>query len=75
VVTGPPQEGYLIPLGWWGFFIILAMETGMVGAIMGEALVKRNYGRKPVEMLYQERIQREEKRRERIRLAREQRGK
>lgn len=74
-VTPVPVGGHLIPVGWWGFFIILAMETGMVGAIIGEAIVKRNYGRKPVEMLYQERLEREAQQRERIRRAREAREK
>ncbi len=69
-ITGPPSHGHLIPMGWWGFMVILAMETGMVGAIIGESIVKRNYGRKPVEMLYEERLQREEERREKIRQAR-----
>ncbi len=66
-ITGVPEYGHLIPLGWWGFFIILAMETGMVGAVLGEAMIKRYYGRKTVEMVYQERLAREERQRQRRR--------
>ncbi|NDU85571.1 MAG: hypothetical protein G3H99_03045 [Ferrovum sp.] len=46
-ISGVPQGGHLIPMGWWGFFIILAMETGMIGAIIGESMIKRYYGRAP----------------------------
>ena len=32
------------PLGWWGFFVILAMETAMIGGVFGEIMIKRVYG-------------------------------
>jgi len=43
----------LIPIGWWGFFLILTVEFCAVGGVIGEVMVKRTYGRsalhKPVE--------------------------
>ena len=44
-----PQGAELMPLGWWGFFVILAMEAAMIGGVMGEIMNKRVYGwKKPV---------------------------
>lgn len=74
MIVGVPPGGRLIPVGWWGFFIILAMETGMVGALIGESIVKRNYGRKTPEMMYQERLQREAERKAKMEQLRRQRG-
>lgn len=43
----------LMPLGWWGFYVILAMEAALGGGVVGEVVIKRTYGRstlnKPVE--------------------------
>lgn len=45
-ITGAlPPGAALIPLGWWGFFVILAMESGMLGGVIGEVMIKRTYGR------------------------------
>jgi hypothetical protein len=35
----------LMPLGWWGFFLILAIEAAAIGGVIGEVLIKRTYGR------------------------------
>lgn len=35
----------LMPLGWWGFFAILAMEAAIGGGVIGEVVIKRTYGR------------------------------
>jgi hypothetical protein len=35
----------LMPLGWWGFFVILAMEAAAAGGVVGEVVIKRTYGR------------------------------
>jgi len=43
-LTGIPQGAALMPLGWWGFFVILAMEAAMIGGVMGEIMNKRVYG-------------------------------
>lgn len=40
-----PQGAELMPLGWWGFFIILAIESSAIGGVFGEVLNKRIYGR------------------------------
>ncbi len=42
----PP--GYsLLPIGWWGFFVILVMEAAAIGGILGEVFLKRIYTRTP----------------------------
>ena len=43
-------EGYTImPVGWWIFFVILAVECAALGGVFGEVIVKRTYGRTPPE--------------------------
>jgi len=46
-VTGVPPGAALIPLGWWGFFVILAIESSALGGVIGEVMIKRTYGRTP----------------------------
>lgn len=41
---GVPKGAELMPLGWWGFFVILAMEAAMIGGVFGEIMNKRVYG-------------------------------
>jgi hypothetical protein len=41
----PPHGTILNPLGWWGFFVILAMESAGIGGILGEVMIKNVYGR------------------------------
>ena len=44
-MTGTVPEGAkLIPLMWWGFFVILNMEFCAVGGVIGELLLKKYYG-------------------------------
>ena len=46
---GVPSGAALMPLGWWGFFVILAMETAMIGGVAGEIMNRRVYGwKKPL---------------------------
>jgi len=40
-----PPGAHLMPLGWWGFFVILAIESSAIGGIFGEIMNKRIYGR------------------------------
>lgn len=40
----------LMPAGWWGFFVILAVESAVIGGVLGEVLIKRIYGRTPKEV-------------------------
>jgi hypothetical protein len=42
-----PEGSRLIPIGWWGFFVILAVEASAIGGVLGEVMIKRTYGRSP----------------------------
>jgi|GEM_PF-2981984 len=44
-VLGIPDGTALMPMGWWGFFVIIAMEVSMIGGVIGEIAIKRVYGR------------------------------
>jgi hypothetical protein len=44
-VSGTPHGSTLNPMGWWGFYVILAMESAGVGGIVGEVMIKKVYGR------------------------------
>ena len=44
-VTGIPHGSNLNPMGWWGFYVILAMESAGIGGIVGEVIIKGVYGR------------------------------
>jgi hypothetical protein len=44
-VSGTPHGSTLNPLGWWGFYVILAMESAGIGGIIGELMLKNVYGR------------------------------
>lgn len=44
-VSGTPHGSSLNPLGWWGFYVILAMEAAGIGGIFGEVMIKDVYGR------------------------------
>jgi len=43
-IHGAPEGAHLIPLMWWGFFVILNMEFCAFGGVIGELLLKRVYG-------------------------------
>ncbi len=40
-----PSGGQLMPLGWWGFFVIISIESSAIGGVVGEIMNKRVYGR------------------------------
>lgn len=44
-VSGTPHGSNLNPLGWWGLYVILAMESAGIGGIVGEVMIKNVYGR------------------------------
>ena len=47
-----PEGASLAPIGWWGFFVILAIEASAFGGIMGEIVMKGTYGRSPRHKVY-----------------------
>lgn len=49
-----PAGAVLIPLGWWGYFVILVMTSSAFGGVMGEVMVKRTYGRSPRHKIYKD---------------------
>ncbi len=40
-LRGLPEDTLMTPLGWWGFFVILAMEFCAFGGVIGELYNKR----------------------------------
>jgi len=44
-LIGVPDGASLMPMGWWAFFVILAVESAVIGGVAGEILIKRVYGR------------------------------
>ena len=44
-VSGTPHGSTLNPMGWWGLYVILAMESAGIGGIIGEVMIKNVYGR------------------------------
>lgn len=44
-VSGTPHGSNLNPIGWWGLYVILAMESAGIGGIVGEVIIKNIYGR------------------------------
>ncbi len=44
-ITGTPHGSILNPMGWWGFYVILAVESASIGGIVGEVMIKKTYGR------------------------------
>ncbi len=46
-VSVMPEDVRLLPIGYMGFIIIVAIEASAVGGILGELWVKKTYGRMP----------------------------
>lgn len=44
-ITGTPHGSTLNPIGWWGLYVILAVESASIGGIIGEVMIKGTYGR------------------------------
>ena len=53
-VTNSPLPDHMSrePIGWWGFFLILIMESAMIGGVVGEVVNKRTYGRRAKDVVY-----------------------
>jgi hypothetical protein len=54
-VTNVPDGYVLMPMGLWGFFVILCMELCAAGGILGEVMIKSIYGRSPRHKIYKDR--------------------
>jgi hypothetical protein len=46
-----PAGAHNLPFGWWGFFVILAMESAGIGGVLGEVFIKKIYTRTAAEKL------------------------
>lgn len=44
-IIGVPDGASLMPMGWWAFFVIIAIECAVIGGVAGEIFIKRIYGR------------------------------
>jgi hypothetical protein len=44
-ISGTPHGSSLNPMGWWGLYVILAVESAAIGGIIGEVMIKGTYGR------------------------------
>jgi hypothetical protein len=44
-VSGTPHGTNLNPLGWWSLYVILSVESAVIGGVMGEVMKKGIYGR------------------------------
>ncbi len=52
-ITGIPDGYALLPLGFWGFPVIVTMELAMAGGFLGEIMIKKVYGRRPKHVRYE----------------------
>jgi len=55
-LTTVPDGASLMPIGWWGFFVILAIESAAFGGVAGEIMIRRTYGRIPHDELYKKKV-------------------
>ena len=53
-LSSVPDGASLMPMGWWGFFVILAIESAAFGGVAGEIMIKKTYGRLPRSMVYKD---------------------
>jgi hypothetical protein len=44
-VTGTPHGTNLNPLGWWSLYVVLSVESAVIGGVLGEVMKKGVYGR------------------------------
>jgi hypothetical protein len=44
-VSGTPHGTNLNPLGWWSLYVVLSVESAVIGGVLGEVMKKGVYGR------------------------------
>jgi hypothetical protein len=44
-VSGTPHGSNLNPLGWWTLYVVLSVESAVIGGVIGEVMNKGVYGR------------------------------
>jgi len=44
-LSSVPEGATLLRPGFWGFVVILAMESAAIGGVIGEVMIKKVYGR------------------------------
>jgi len=49
-----PEGASLLPLGWWGFSVIVVVESAVFGGVIGEVMLKKTYGRMPRHLVYKD---------------------
>jgi hypothetical protein len=50
--NGLPTDASLLPLGYWGFIVVVVIEAGAAGGVLGEIMFKKIYGRTPKHLIY-----------------------
>lgn len=49
-----PHDASLLPMGYWGFIVVVVIEAGAAGGVLGEIMFKKIYGRTPKHLLYKD---------------------
>lgn len=49
-----PHDASLLPMGYWGFVVVVVIEAGAAGGVLGEVIFKKIYGRTPKHLLYKD---------------------
>ena len=47
-----PQGAEIIPVGFWILIVIVAVEAGAAGGLIGEIVIKKIYGRRPKHLVH-----------------------
>jgi len=47
-----PAGAEILPIGFWILIVIVAVEAGAAGGLVGEILIKKTYGRSPKHLLH-----------------------
>lgn len=47
-----PIAAEVLPLGFWVLIVIVVVEAGAAGGLIGEIMIKRTYGRRPKHMIH-----------------------